>query len=291
MDLFDSSYDISHQDINFGKDNKPFNFFMFVIVLIVFFILLVPWATIDSSKIEKMSGGTLTQLFANDSQDVYLKSNVDKLATGNFDLYWNQPTRVANTYMNRGTPLPTFILPDTPENPNPFPISASNNYTDYIMNKTQSGLFPNPLFVNTESDGFKKKLTKSTTLNPPNPPNPQNPPNPHELVKVAKQVAQTQAQSDNLPPMTKWTSDDYLTQTLYNNLLYNKNCIKDPGACGGGSGGFRLGEDFVQATKAVGSVPIGDRTFYPDSYVGSYFTEPGFDIVKPYPFMPDKNIV
>ena len=59
---------------------------------------------------------------------------------------------------------------------------------------------------------------------------------------------------------------------------------------GGGSGGYRLGEDFVQATKAKAFVNLDGNIFYPDSYVGSYFTEPNFDIVKPYPFMPTSNL-
>jgi ribosomal protein S8 len=43
-----------------------------------------------------MTNGTLTQLFANDTQDMYLKSNIDKYASGDFQLNWNHPTKLTN---------------------------------------------------------------------------------------------------------------------------------------------------------------------------------------------------
>ena len=322
-----SSLDISGPTLNLGKTDKPFNFFMFIIVILIFFIIIIPWDKLKQKNTkEGMTGGTLTQLFANDSQDVYLKTNVDKLATGNFDLFWNQPTRIANTFQNRGTPLPTFILPDTQMNPNNYPIVASNNYTDYILNqsakipnnstdfinpnlnpnpnpnlnsntKKSTGKFPNPLIVQNSKSYAKNKISTIPTIpnnvlpsSLPMPSNPNNPPNPYELAFVAKQVAKTEQQANNLPVMTQWKDRDYLYQTNYDNLLYNKDCIRDPASCGGGAGGFRLGEDFVQATKAKPFVSISGDYFYPDSYVGSYFIEPNFDIVKPYPYMPNSNL-
>lgn len=336
MDSINSSFNASEPSISFGKSDKMFNFFMFIIIIIIFFIIVVPW---NSLKKEGMSGGTLTQLMAQDSQDVYLKSNVDKLATGNFDLYWNQPTRVANTFQNRGTPLPTFILPDTPMNPNPYPIVASNNYTDYILNKSaivpncpyaeldkkskSNKTIPNPIFnketqdletlngekiqesdylvhPNVNKQTKQNKQIKQNTSVPIIPENilPSSLPistlansNPYELATVAKQVSTTKFQADNLPALTEWKPIDNLYQSTYNNLLYNKDCIKDPASCGGGAGGFRLGEDYVSSTRAKPYVNIGNNVFYPDGYVGSYFTDDlDFNIMRPIAYMPDSNL-
>jgi hypothetical protein len=316
--VFSSQNDISLPQISLGKDDRAFNFFMFILILIIFIIVIIPWNKIEKKK-ENMSGGTLTQLFANDSQDVYLKGNVDKLATGNFDLYWNQPTRVANTYLNRGSPLPTFILPDTPMNPNNYPITVSNNYTDSILNNTDKSInsFKNPILinknrskdseiVNSEKSQYmdyliqpkENKYTNSVPTIPQNilpsslplPNNPNMPNNPYELAFAAKQVTKTKELADNLPPMTKWLPKDYLFQSMYDKTLYNKNCLKDPASCGTNSGGYRLADGFVQSTKALPNVNLNGDYFYPDSYTGSYFIEPNFDIVKPYPFIPNNNI-
>jgi len=82
--------------------NKGLYVIIFILAIIVLYFYL-------NRNVENMTGGTLTQLFANDSQDTYLKSNVDNLATGKFNLFWNQPSRVANTFMNRGSPLPSKV--------------------------------------------------------------------------------------------------------------------------------------------------------------------------------------
>lgn len=318
MDTTNSSFNISESIIN-NKSNKISLFFIFIIIIIgIYFI----FPRKNNKITEGMTGGTLTQLMAQDSQDVYLKSNVDKLATGNFDLFWNQPTRVANTFQNRGTPLPTFILPDTSMNPTKNPIIESNNYTDYILNKSAKTI-PNPLFTKQTQDletingekiqesdylthsDIKKNIIHKKPLNsvsiipenvlPSSLPLPSNlnmPSNPYELGFVAKQVAKTKQTADNLPALTEWTPEDVLFQSTYNNLLYNKDCIKDPASCGGGSGGFRLGEDFVQSTKAKPYVTLDNNIFYPDSYVGSYYNDNfnGLNITKPYAFMPNSNL-
>lgn len=129
------STDISKPQINIGKDDKGFNFLMFIIVLIVFVIVTVPWDKLGLQQ-ENMSGGTVAQMFAQDSQDVYLKSNVDKLATGNFNLMFNMPTRQGmNVFQNRGYPLYSILLPDTSMNSTANMKEVSNNYVDNIINK------------------------------------------------------------------------------------------------------------------------------------------------------------
>ena len=172
-----SSFDISTPSISLGKSDKAFNFFMFIILIIILFIIIVPWNDLGlNSKKEGMSGGTLTQLFAQDSQDMYLTSNNMDAKTGNFNLFFNQPTRVANTFMNRGTPLPSIYLPDTSMNPTKDPIIASNNYTDYILNKSAKtcknvDLNQNPnananANVNANANPNKPKKSEKTFPNP-----------------------------------------------------------------------------------------------------------------------------
>lgn len=369
----DSTEFTSESNFNMGSDDKKFNYFMFIILIIILFIITVYCNKLylcDNDKKEGMSGGTLTQLFAQDSQDVYLKSNVDKLATGNFRMMWNEPTMITQSFQNRGSPLSTFILPDTSMNPNPYALEASNNYVDSVLNtrakpanftnpvlslkdvlpvqdskqyssdSTHSGPKPRPRPRKTVSNTKARKSNvipmessdsgnyenvrteiprssdysaqtdnqeQTKPLRPTNsvptipnnilpsslpmPSNPNLPPNPYELANVAKQVATTEKTANNLPPMTQWKPLDYLYQGYYDNLLYNKNCIKSPASCGNNSGGFRLGEDFNEPTKALPYVQIDNNILYPDSYTGTYFIEPNFDIMKPFPVILDKDRV
>lgn len=246
-------------------NRQTFNFCSIILLIILLFtIVIILW---NEQKKEGMTAGTLTQLFSNDSQDVYLKSNVDKLATGNFDLYWNQPTKIANTFMNRGTPLPTIILPNTQLNPNAKTISSiPNNYTDYIQEKSK-------YTMNNSNSNLNSNSSESN----------------FQLILPKKPNSNFNSNQQNQLEY-KPEPRDYLFESTYNNLLFNKNCLKDPASCGGGSGGFRLGEDFNQSTKAREFVNLNGKLFYPDSYVGSYFIEPNFDIMKPYPFIPDSNL-
>ncbi len=145
------STDISKPEINLSKNDKGFNFLMFIIVLIVFVIVVVPWDKLGMNQ-ENMSGGTVAQMFAQDSQDVYLKANVDKIATGNATLFFNQPTRQLNTFQNRGQPLYSILLPDTSINPTPNMLKVSNNYVDNIINnevhkKENKLTFSNPILT------------------------------------------------------------------------------------------------------------------------------------------------
>ena len=334
------STDIS-TEISLVKYNKSFNFLMFIIILIVFVIVVVPWDKLGLKKIENMSGGTLAQMFAQDSQDVYLKGNVDKIATTDFDLFWNQPTRQGmNTFQNRGYPLYSVLLPDTPMNPTPNMLEVSNNYVDNIINnevhkKENKLTFPNPILTlenvlssknqikpNVNSSTSKEtkdyetvngeeqdkteylslpkatKATKATksikstktvpTLSASSLPSslPINTvanSNPYELANAAKQVAKTKQTTDNLPKLTNWGPQDYLFQGYIDKAINDKNCLLNPASCTGFAGGARLPDGFVQSTKSVPYVNLDGNYFYPDSYVGSYWIEPNFDINKPYP--------
>lgn len=261
-----------------GKTYKKNNLLIFIILIVILFIIIIYWNKIkinNKENKEDMSGGTLTQLFAQDSQDVYLKSNVDKTATGNFNLYWNQPTKIANTFMNRGTPLPSIYLPNTQMNPTSNLEISSNNYTDYILEKSKyEKSFPNPLVsVDLKDNNLNYQLVL-----------PKKNGN-KKLLNLNELKSNEQQES-----IKEFKPRDYLYQIYYDKLLYEKDCVKDPASCGGGSGGFRLGEDFIQSTKTKSYISIDGNIYYPDSYTGSYFIEPNFDISKPYPYIPDSNL-
>lgn len=321
------STDVPMPRISLGKDDKGFNFLMFIIIIIVFVIVVVPWDKLGSRKIEgMMNGAIVSQLMAQDSQDVYLKSNVDKLATGNVTMMFNQPTRVLNTYMNRGSPLYSIVLPDTPMNPTQNIVQVSNNYVDKIddykfSNPVLSQDYILPKNINAKNDNLivskenqfnkttktdKDKSTKSTKsiksdksvptiskniLPSSLPINSIVNSNPYELAKVAKQVCKTKQTSDNLPPLTKWTDENKLFQLYTNKSINERNCITDPVSCSlGSAGGSRLNDAFVQSTKAVPYVNLDGNYYYPDSYLANYynvnFNTP--DINKPYPVVFNK---
>jgi hypothetical protein len=321
----------STSEIILGKNDKGFNFLMFIIVVIIFFIIVIPWDKLGSKKFEEMSGGTVAQMFAQDSQDVYLKGNVDKIATGNATLMFNQPTRQLNTFQNRGQPLYSILLPDTPMNPTANMLEVSNNYVDNIINnevykKENKLTFSNPVLTldnvlpkqaktkayeatnNNNKDEEQRKSSKSTKSIklpksvPTIPKNvlPSSLPidlvansNPYELAKVAKQVAKTKQTSDNLPPLTKWTDENKLFQLYTEKAINDKKCLLDPASCTGFSGGARLSDGFVQSTKSVPYVNLDGNYYYTDSYLGSYYNDNfnGLNIMKPYPFIPDSNKV
>jgi len=82
-----------------------------LIAVIVIIIILLFIIKNNDNLIENMSLGVVTQMYAQDAQDTYLKGNVNQLAKGNFLLKWNQPTRLStgsyfyNTGPNRGALL------------------------------------------------------------------------------------------------------------------------------------------------------------------------------------------
>jgi hypothetical protein len=113
---------------NTTKNKLNFWVLLFVTIGIVVFIMFYN----EKSKKEHMTAGTATQMFANDAQDVYTKSGVANDATGNFNLYWNQPTRVTGTWPNRGQLLPQVVLPmvaalENNNDPNNLDITLTTN--------------------------------------------------------------------------------------------------------------------------------------------------------------------
>ena len=94
---------MQENNLELGCDFK----LIFIIVVIIIFVFIF----FRGNMVENMSPGVVTQMFAQDAQDTYLKGNVDQLATGNFLLNWNQPTRLATgshyytTGPNRGALL------------------------------------------------------------------------------------------------------------------------------------------------------------------------------------------
>ena len=96
---------INFEDYNDHIFNGLIIFLVIIIILIIYNIYNYNCNYNNSNiqqEVENMTAGTLTQLYANDQQDLYLKGNVDNLATGNFMLNWNQPSRLTDIVPNRG---------------------------------------------------------------------------------------------------------------------------------------------------------------------------------------------
>ena len=127
-DIFtgNSTNSISSPNVSSDSNTNSKNWLYILIVLALFAFLY--YILSNSAEAEHMSGGTLTQLFANDMQDTYLKGNVDQLATGNFLLHWNQPTRIASGYgFNNGVPNRGQLLSTIPQvSVNPSPVTNAS---------------------------------------------------------------------------------------------------------------------------------------------------------------------
>ena len=107
-----------------GGDIKSVDIISIILMIIVIGLVVVLLCQYMFSETEHMSGGTLTQLFAQDSQNTYLNGAGPGVQSGNFMLGWNQPTRVASG-TNRGVPLAKIDLPKTSMNPKNKPKNLS----------------------------------------------------------------------------------------------------------------------------------------------------------------------
>lgn len=77
-------------------------------------------------KREGFSPGVFSQIFARDEQDLYQLNNINQTAGGNFELAWNQPTRIAGTAHLRGaTPS---CLKDSTLQPTMIPDGYTASY-------------------------------------------------------------------------------------------------------------------------------------------------------------------
>ena len=85
-----------------GRYDYFVNIFILLLVIILIFVIYKSFF----NNQENMSAGTLTQLYANDAQDTYLSSTVGDTATGDFQLFWNHPTRLTNDVPLRGQLVP-----------------------------------------------------------------------------------------------------------------------------------------------------------------------------------------
>ncbi len=229
-------YSTDSDDERFNIDCK------FIILLIVIIFIIAFWinsnykiklfesenSSVNSSdKLEHMTGGTVTQMFANDSQDVYTKTGIRNDATGNFNLFWNQPTRITGTYPNRGQLLPSIILPQ---------VAAIQNGND-----------PDSIDIPLQ--------------------------NPNEQASYSEDLAKLK--------------QEYSKELEQNNTFLQTNCgekcYTNPAACGNGPGGYRLGSDFVEASKSRPFITLQGNVYYPDQYTGEYWIQPVPDIMKPLP--------
>jgi len=127
----------SLQEDNLGS-GCDFKLIFIVVILIIFVFIFF-----RSNMVENMSPGVVTQMFAQDAQDTYLKGNVDQLATGNYLLNWNQPTRLATgsyyytTGPNRGALLKNLCYKckkqecDCKDGPVYYPMGYPGDYFEF----------------------------------------------------------------------------------------------------------------------------------------------------------------
>jgi hypothetical protein len=93
---------------------------IFIIIFSIIYCLLSNKWKCKCNNIEKMSPGVIDQLFAKDQQDMHLNAKMGNIASGRFNLFWNQPTLIANTTTNRGKLYnpPNYILGNNSSNTN-----------------------------------------------------------------------------------------------------------------------------------------------------------------------------
>ena len=106
------------ETVNFTPSNNNEIFITYLIIIFIILIIVLIFYNlfhdVKTNKQENMTNGTLTQLFANDAQDMHLKGNIDQYASGDFQLNWNHPTRLTNTMTNRGKLYKRDILVNKP---------------------------------------------------------------------------------------------------------------------------------------------------------------------------------
>jgi thiol-disulfide isomerase/thioredoxin len=141
---------------------------IFIIVVLVIFVFIF----VNGNMIENMSPGVVSQMYAQDAQDTYLKGNVNQLATGNFLLNWNQPTRLATgsyyytTGPNRGALLKNLCYKCQKEKcncqngPVYYPMGYPGNYFEF---PTPDINYPLPYIVSNAGfvrEGFNDDMAK-----------------------------------------------------------------------------------------------------------------------------------
>lgn len=152
MDSIDITTSPIITSTNTTSSDKKFNSFGIFIFLAVCAVIIYFFTSFINSEVdeyndkqtEHMTAGTLTQLFATDGQNKALNGDINGTATGNFNLFWGQPTRVASTYPNRGQLLPATIISQVAaqqngNNPNSLDINLNNDmsYSNQLDKKVK----------------------------------------------------------------------------------------------------------------------------------------------------------
>lgn len=144
--------------------------FRLIFIIVVFIIFLFIFTR--GNMVENMSPGVVTQMFAQDAQDTYLKGNVDQIATGDYLLNWNQPTRLATgsyyytTGPNRGVLLKNLCYKcqkqkcDCKNGPVYYPMGYPGDYFEF---PTPDINYPLPYIVSNGGfvrEGFNDNMAK-----------------------------------------------------------------------------------------------------------------------------------
>jgi len=155
---------LQEDNLESGCDSK--------LILIIVVLIIIVFIFFRSNNVENMSPGVVTQMYAQDAQDTYLKGNVDQLATGNYLLNWNQPTRLATgsyyytTGPNRGALLKNLCYKckkqecDCKDGPVYYPMGYPGDYFEF---PTPDINYPLPYIVSNGGfvrEGFNNDMAK-----------------------------------------------------------------------------------------------------------------------------------
>ena len=267
FDKFINDDELMTLDTNMSTNtsNKKCNYNWLIIIIVVAVIIYFWWNLFyndcvgtnsntsnqtNNENLEHMSAGTLTQMFAVDAQNKALNGDVNELATGNYNLYWGQPSRVASTYPNRGQLLPATMISRVAAEQN----GNNPNNLDINLNYDTDGASSTGALGASRRDD----QTYSQQLD-------------QKVNKLINYLDSTGNGKD------KSNSNSFLQQNC------GENCYTNPQACGNGAGGYRLGSDFVEPSTAKPFVSLQGNLYMPDQYVGSYWIAPEPDIMKPLP--------
>ena len=96
------------QNYSYNLSNNSNN--IYKIIFFVGLVVVLYFIYNYERTLEGMAPGIIDQMYAKDQQDMAFTGGIDNIATGKFNLFYNQPTLIANTNNNRGQlyPSPQF---------------------------------------------------------------------------------------------------------------------------------------------------------------------------------------
>ena len=235
----------------------------FVFTLVVILILIIVYHFVSkrySTSESFMSAGTVDQMFAKDAQDTAINSNIDNIASGNYALSWNEPTRITNTLPNRGS----LIFPNDEQ-----PVGIPSDLLSGLGKDVQSSFSP---LGNAINNALVNQGENPMNLN-------------GEVING----------NGFGPNNGNGLNKNSLYGTNMNYGLRRKTCKEDPASCGSDSAGIWLNSDIVNPVLTSDQpeyVSLANgKLFYPSSYLADLYMLPNNDVNYPYAVMPQSNVV